>query len=116
MTCRICQQLILLPPNADSGQTFQEFARHLNQYHADQMRELISQQAQIMKWLMCRIFTLEGGMSAAFEEMTERMVKLAASIQEEIDKRKADALKKVVAAHFDEADPPRETPGKPRKR
>lgn len=116
MICRICQQLIVLPENCASEQAFPEFARHLNEFHADQMRELIGQQAQIMRWLMARIFTLESGMSAAFEEMTTRMVKLSQSIEAEIEQRKTDELKKVVAAHFDEADPPKPLPGRPKKR
>lgn len=113
MICKICKTMIIVPLNADMPAVFAAFDEHLRRYHPDQVREMLHQAASIMRWLTGRIFTLEGGAQDAHEDMTGRMVKLSASIKEEIEQAKRDKAAAIIAAQYDDPHP---APGPPKPR
>lgn len=115
MTCRLCKQLII-SADPHPAKILKYFEQHIATHHQEQMTELIYQASAIMGWLTARIFILNGATATAHEDMTNRMIRLSASIKGEIDEAKQAQLAKVVKAHFDEEDPPHQPPGQPKLR
>jgi len=114
VTCKICNQL-LTPPDIPLA-ALRAFSAHIQQHHPEQYRELQAQASSIMAWLTARIFRLDGLVSEAHRDMTERMVRLANGIQAEIEEAEIARIRQVVQAKFEEQDPPNPSPGPPRSR
>lgn len=113
MTCKICKEIVT-PPDA-AIQALHVLTQHIAQHHPEQLIELQHQASAVMMWLTARIFTLDGPIAKAHEDMTARMVKLSQSIQAELDQTKADQQRQVIAAHFDQLEEPSHTPGRPKR-